>query len=51
VKSNTNVRETLAKSGIHPEHLPPETDIKKIERKLKSDDKKLPKSVKKLKGE
>lgn len=48
VKSNTNICETLAKSGIHPDDLPPETDIKKIERKLKSEDKQLPKSVKKL---
>lgn len=51
VRSNRNVRETLAKSDIHPEELPPEADIKKIERKLKSEGKKLPKSVKKLKGE
>ena len=48
-KNNTNVRTTLLKSGIRPEHLPPEEDIKKLERKLKSEDKKLPKAVKKLK--
>jgi DNA-damage-inducible protein D len=51
VKNNENMREMLAKSGIRPEDLPPEEDLKKIERKLKSDDKKLPRSVKKLKGE
>jgi hypothetical protein len=48
VKNNQNVREVLVKSGICPEALPPEEDIKKIERKLKSEDKKLPKNVKKL---
>lgn len=51
VNNNRNVREVLKKSGIYPESLPPEEDIKKIERKLKSEDKKLPKSVKKLKDE
>lgn len=50
VKNNENMREMLAKSGIRPESLPSEEDTKKLERKLKSEDKKLPKSVKKLKG-
>jgi DNA-damage-inducible protein D len=49
VTSNDNVRETLTKSGIYPEALPPEQDIKKIDRKLKSEEKKLPGAVKKLK--
>lgn len=49
VKNNTNVRDTLTKSGIRPEFLPAEEDVKKVERKLKSEDKKLPKTVKKLK--
>ncbi|MFA5188659.1 MAG: DNA damage-inducible protein D [Patescibacteria group bacterium] len=48
VKNNQNIREVLDKSGIRPEALPPEEDIKKLERKLKSEDKKLPKNVKKL---
>ncbi len=48
VKNNRNIREVLGKSGIQPESLPPEEDIKKLERKLKSEDKKLPKNVKKL---
>ncbi len=39
----------LVKSGIRPEALLPEEDTKKLERKLKSEDKKLPKAVKKLK--
>ncbi|MFH1564533.1 MAG: DNA damage-inducible protein D [bacterium] len=49
VKNNKNMREMLAKSGIQPESLSQETDAKKIERKLKSENKKLPKAVKKLK--
>lgn len=50
VNNNRNMREVLGKSGIHPESLPPEEDIKKLERKLKSEDKKLPKEVRKLKN-
>ena len=49
VKNNENVRGTLTKSGIFPESLPPEEDIKKLDRKLKSAGKKLAKDVKKLK--
>lgn len=51
VRTNKNMREMLAKSDIRPEELPPEEDLKKIERKMKSEDKKLPKEVKGLKGE
>lgn len=50
VKNNQNMRDMLVKSGIYPEALPAEEDIKKLERKLKSADKKLPKNVKKLKS-
>ena len=49
VKNNQNMREMLDKSGIRPEVLPSEEDIKKLGRKLKSEDKKLLKTVKKLK--
>ncbi len=49
VKNNQNMRDLLAKSGIFPDALPPGEDTKKLRRKLKSEDKKLPKSVKKLK--
>lgn len=47
-KNNTDVRAVLTKNGIYPESLPPEEDIKKVERKLKSANKKLPKMAKKL---
>jgi len=49
VKNNQNMREMLAKSGIRPEALSLEEDTKKLERKLKSEGKKLPKTAKKLK--
>ncbi|WP_026750625.1 DNA damage-inducible protein D [Sediminibacterium sp. C3] len=41
VKNNKDVRELLGKSGIKPENLSPEEDIKKLERRVKSADKKL----------
>ena len=48
VKNNTDVRSLLGKSGIKPEQLPPEEDIKKLERRVKSPDKEI--AQKKLKG-
>ncbi len=49
VKNNQDVRGLLLKSAIKPENLPAEEDLKKIERKVKSEDKKLLKETKKLK--
>jgi len=48
VKNNQDVRALLGKSGIKPESLPPEEDIKKLERRVKSSDKKLLSNTKKL---
>ena len=48
VKNNTDIRELLGKSGIKPEKLPPEEDNKKLERRVKTNDKEIPK--KKLKN-
>jgi DNA-damage-inducible protein D len=48
VKNNADVRSLLGKSGIKPEELPPEEDIKKLERRVKAADKEIKK--KKLKG-
>lgn len=48
VKNNQDVRALLGKSGIKPEALPPEEDIKKLERRVKTLDKDIAK--KKLKG-
>ena len=42
VKNNTDVRNLLGQRNIHPESLPPAEDLKKVERRLKSDEKKLP---------
>ena len=44
VTNNKTVRDTLISRGIVPENLPPEDDVKKIERKLTSDNKKALKS-------
>lgn len=41
VKNNKDVRGLLAKSDIKPEELPPEEDIRKLERRVKADGKKL----------
>jgi DNA-damage-inducible protein D len=48
IKNNKDVRGLLGKSGIKPEQLPAEEDIKKMERRIKSLDKEI--SNKKLKG-
>lgn len=49
ITNNSSVRETLINRWIMPEDIEPEEDIKKVERKLKSDDKASLKNVKKLK--
>lgn len=41
VKNNKEMRSVLAKNKIVPENLPPEEDIKKLERKVKKDEKKM----------
>jgi len=48
VKNNEDVRKLLTDRDIRPESLPPAEDIKKIERRLKTDEKKLPKQTDKL---
>lgn len=48
LKNNKDVRSLLGKSGIKPEELPAEEDIKKLERRVKSLDKQIAK--KNLKG-
>lgn len=50
VTNNTAVRSTLLSRGIVPENLPPEDDVKKVERKLASEIKKSNLSSKNLKG-
>lgn len=41
IDNNLAVREMLTKRGIVPENLPPAEDIKKLERKLSADERKL----------
>ncbi len=45
VKNNQEVRRLLVSRGIVPEALPPAEDVKKVERRLVSERKKLPKQV------
>lgn len=46
VDNNLAVRNMLTKRGIVPEKLPPAEDVKKLQRKLKSDEKKVLKASK-----
>jgi len=41
IQNNTSVRKMLGERGIQPEELPPEEDIKKLERRVKSEERKL----------
>jgi DNA-damage-inducible protein D len=48
VQNNLSVRDMLGQRRIQPERLPAEEDIKKLERRVKSDEKKLEKLSGKL---
>ena len=48
VQNNKTVREMLGKRGIKPEKLPPAEDIKKLERRVTSDEKSIEKTTRKL---
>ena len=48
VQNNRTVRQMLGQRGIQPENLPPAEDIKKVERRVTSDEKKIAKSTSKL---
>ncbi len=43
VRNNRDVRKILTDRNIRPEALPPAEDLKKVDRRLKSEEKKLPK--------
>lgn len=51
VSNNQAVRETLLNRGIRPESLPPAEDVKKVERRLTSDEKQALKNPDTLEGE
>ncbi|MEN9918241.1 MAG: hypothetical protein RL662_677 [Bacteroidota bacterium] len=48
IENNLSVRAMLAQRNIEPENLPAAEDIKKLERRVVSEDKKLEKATKKL---
>jgi DNA-damage-inducible protein D len=48
VQNNKTIREMLKKRGIKPEKLPPAEDIKKLERRVASDEKAIEKTTRKL---
>lgn len=48
VQTNRDVRKILTDRHIHPESLPAAEDVKKVERRLKSEEKKLPRQGKPL---
>ena len=48
VQNNSTIRDMLGQRGIKPENLPPSEDIKKLERRVKSQEKKLASQAGKL---
>ena len=48
VQNNVSVRQMLGQRGIKPENLPPAEDIKKVERRMASNEKKIEKTSNKL---
>lgn len=48
IQNNSDVRQLLIKRDIVPEKLPADEDVKKVERRLESEKKKLPKAAKPL---
>jgi DNA-damage-inducible protein D len=48
VQNNKDVRKLLGERGIRPEALPASEDIKKLERRVKSDDRSLPRRSERL---
>lgn len=50
VRNNADVRKLLTDRKIVPEDLPAAEDVKKVERRLKSDEKKLPRNTSRLRG-
>jgi DNA-damage-inducible protein D len=50
VKNNQDVRKVLTDRGIKPEELPPAEDVKKLERRVKAEKRKLPKQAARVGG-
>ncbi len=47
--NNTEVRKILLNRGVKPENLPPSEDVKKVQRRIDSAEKKILKDIKKEK--
>jgi DNA-damage-inducible protein D len=47
IENNNEVRNILLKRGVRPENLPPEEDVKKVQRRIDSEEKKMLKDIKK----
>ena len=45
IQNNVSVRQMLGQRGIKPENLPPAEDIKKVERRVTSNEKKIEKTA------
>lgn len=48
VQNNTSARQMLGERGIKPETLPPEEDIKKLQRRVETDEKTRPRPLRAL---
>lgn len=48
IENNLAIRKILNDRGVKPEQLPPSEDVKKVERRLESEEKKILKEVKKI---
>jgi DNA-damage-inducible protein D len=48
VENNSAVRKMLIERGVQPEKLPPSEDVKKVKRRLESEEKKVSRTTKKL---
>ena len=48
IENNTAVRKMLRERGVKPENLPALEDVKKIQRRLESEEKKVSKTAEKL---
>jgi DNA-damage-inducible protein D len=48
VANSRELRDALSRRGIKPEALPPAEDVKKVERRLRSEERKLPRGVPRL---
>ena len=47
IDNNKEVRKMLLKRGVKPENLPPSEDVKKVQRRIDSTEKKILKDIKK----